>query len=42
MVGWGGLGEPNVTTVTAELAGFEGGGDVFLDDNGATGGVDEP
>lgn len=37
-----GLGEPDVTTVAAELAGGEGLGDVFLDDDGAAGGVDEP
>ena len=38
----GGLREPYVSTVPAEVAGFERGGDVFFDDNGATGGVDEP
>lgn len=37
-----GLGEPDVTTVAAEVAGLEGVGDVLLDNNGATGGVDEP
>lgn len=37
-----GLGEPDVTAVAAELAGLEGVGDVFLDDDGAAGGVDEP
>lgn len=37
-----GLGEPDVTAVAAELAGGEGLGDVFLDDDGAAGGVDEP
>lgn len=37
-----GLDVPDVTTVTAELAGLEGLGDVFLDDDGATGSVDEP
>lgn len=37
-----GLDVPDVTTVTAELAGLEGLGDIFLDDDGATGGVDEP
>jgi hypothetical protein len=36
------LGEPDVTTITAEVAGLEGFSDVFLDDDGATGGVDEP
>jgi hypothetical protein len=38
----GGLGEPDVTAVAAELAGGEGCGDVLLDDDGAAGGVDEP
>jgi hypothetical protein len=38
----GGLGEPDVTTVAAKLAGGEGLGDILLDDDGATGGVDEP
>lgn len=38
----GGLGEPHVTTVAAELAGLEGVGDVLLDDDGTTSGVDEP
>jgi hypothetical protein len=37
-----GLGEPDVTTVAAEVAALEGVGDVLLDDDGATGGVDEP
>lgn len=37
-----GLGEPDVTAVAAELARLEGVGDVFLDDDGAAGGVDEP
>lgn len=37
-----GLREPDVTSVSVELAGLEGLGNVFLDDNGATGGVDEP
>ena len=37
-----GLGEPDVTTVSAEVAGLEGLSDVLLDDNSATGGVDEP
>jgi hypothetical protein len=39
---WCGLGEPDVAAVAAELAGGEGFGDVFLDDDGAAGGVDEP
>ena len=38
----GGLGEPDVAAVAAEVAGLEGLGDVLLDDDGATGGVDEP
>lgn len=42
MVLGGGLREPDVTTVAAEVAGLEGIGDVFLDDDGATGSVDEP
>lgn len=37
-----GLREPNVTTVAAQLAGLEGVGDILLDDDGTTGGVDEP
>ena len=39
---WCGLWEPHVTTVAAELAVLECFGNVFLDDDGATGGVDEP
>ena len=37
-----GLGEPDVTAVAAKLAGGKSLGDVLLDDDGATGGVDEP
>lgn len=37
-----GLGEPDVTTVAAEMARLESLGDVLLDDDSATGGVDEP
>ena len=37
-----GLGEPNVAAVAAELARGESLGDVLLDDDGATGSVDEP
>ena len=37
-----GLGEPDVAAVAAELARGESLGDVLLDDDGATGGVDEP
>lgn len=37
-----GLGEPDVTTVSAEVAGLDGLSNVLLDDDGATGGVDEP
>lgn len=36
------LGEPDITTVAAQVAALEGLGDVLLDDNGATGRVDEP
>lgn len=36
------LREPDISSVAAEVAGFEGLGDVFLDDDGASGGVDEP
>lgn len=39
--GGSGLREPDVTTVAGEVAGLDGLGDVFLDDDGATGGVDE-
>lgn len=39
---WCWLREPNVTTVATELAGLEGLGDILLDDDGTTGGVDEP
>lgn len=38
----GGLVVPDVTTVTTELARLESLGNVLLDDNGTTGGVDEP
>lgn len=37
-----GLGEPDVAAVAAQVAGFDGVGDVFFDDDGAAGGVDEP
>ena len=37
-----GLWEPDVTAVSAEVAGLERIGDILLDHNGATGGVDEP
>lgn len=36
------LGEPDVTTVAAEVAVLESLGNILLDDDGATGGVDEP
>lgn len=36
------LREPDITTVAIELAGLESFGDIFLDDNGTTSGVDEP
>ena len=42
VVGRGWLREPDITTVAAKLSGLEGLGDILLDDNGATGGVDEP
>ena len=38
----GGLGEPDVTAVAAELARGKSLSDILLDNNGATGGVDEP
>lgn len=41
VVGGSRLGEPDITTVAGEVAGLEGGGDILLDDDGATGGVDE-
>ena len=37
-----GLWEPNVTAITAEVAGLKGFSDIFLDNDGATGSVDEP
>lgn len=37
-----GLREPHVTAVAAELAALERLGDVLLDNDGTTGGVDEP
>lgn len=37
-----GLGEPDITAISAEVAVLEGIGNVLLDDDGATGGVDEP
>lgn len=37
-----GLREPHITTVATKVTALEGGGDVLLDDDGATGGVDEP
>lgn len=37
-----GLREPDITTIAAEVAGLERVGDIFLDDDGATGSVDEP
>lgn len=36
------LGEPNVTSITTEVAGLDGFSNVLLDDNGAAGGIDEP
>lgn len=37
-----GLREPDVTTVASQVAGLDGFGDVLLDNDGTTGGVDEP
>ena len=42
VVGGGGLGEPDITTVSAEVARLDGLGDILLDDNGTASGVDEP
>ena len=36
------LREPDVTTVATEVAGFQGSRNILLDDDGTTGGVDEP
>lgn len=36
------LGEPNVTTVSAEVSRLEGVSDILLDDDGTAGGIDEP
>jgi hypothetical protein len=38
--GW--LGEPDVTTVSTEVTVLERISNILLDDDGATGGVDEP
>ena len=38
----GGLREPDVTSVASELARLDGLGNILLDDDGTTGGVDEP
>lgn len=37
-----GLGEPDITTVSAEVAGLEGLGDILLNNNSTTSGVDQP
>jgi hypothetical protein len=37
-----GLGEPHIATVSAEVAALQGIGNILLDNNGTTGGVDEP
>lgn len=37
-----GLREPDITTVSTEVARLESIGNVLLDNNGTTGGVDEP
>lgn len=42
VVGGGGLREPDITTVAAEVARLDGLGDILLDDDGTTSGVDEP
>lgn len=42
MVLWRRLGEPHIASVSAQLSGLEGRGDVLFDDDGAAGGVDEP
>lgn len=39
---WRGLWEPHITTVAAKLAALERLRNVLLDDDGATGSVDEP
>jgi hypothetical protein len=39
---WCWLWEPDITTVTTEVAGLEGICDILLDDNGTTSSVDEP
>jgi hypothetical protein len=38
----GGLREPNVTTISAKLTALDGFSDIFLDNDGTTGSVDEP
>ena len=42
MVLGSGLREPDITSVSPELAGLERIGNILLDDDGTTGGVDEP
>jgi hypothetical protein len=37
-----GLGEPDITTISTEVAVLEGISNILLDDDGATGSVDEP
>ena len=37
-----GLGEPDITTVSTDVAVLESLGNVLLDDNGTTGGVNQP
>ena len=39
---WRWLREPDIAAVAAEVAGLEGFGNVFFDDDGTTGRVDEP
>jgi hypothetical protein len=36
------LREPDITTVTTEVTGSESLSDIFLNDDGTTGSVDEP
>jgi hypothetical protein len=38
----GGLGEPDITTVSTEVTVLERLGNVLLDDNGTTGSVNQP
>lgn len=42
MVSRGGLWEPDITTVATELATVEGFGNILLNDDSTTSGVDKP